>query len=109
MDAQSKPLTLPQIRSKLREVLPELHREHRVRSLAIFGSYVRGEADSASDVDLLVTFDEPPTLLELISLELKLSEVLGRKVDLVMKSALKPQIGQLILEEAEEIICDEAS
>jgi len=68
-----------------------------------------GEADSASDVDLLVTFDVPPTLLELISLELKLSEVLGRKVDLVMKSALKPQIGQVILEEAEEIVCDEAS
>lgn len=67
--------------------------------MGIFGSYVRGEQDSESDLDILVEFDEAPGLFEYIRLEDYLSEILGIKVDLVMKSALKPAIGKRILEE----------
>ncbi|HEY4563347.1 MAG TPA: nucleotidyltransferase family protein [Thermoanaerobaculia bacterium] len=84
----------------LHEHLPELAEKYHVRSLEVFGSYVRDEQTPESDLDVLVTFDETPGLLGYISLENHLSDLLGVKVDLVMKSALKPRIGQNILREA---------
>jgi predicted nucleotidyltransferase len=84
----------------LRQLLPELAEKHHVRSLEVFGSYVRGEQNAESDLDVLVTFDKTPGLLQYVALENHLSDLLGVKVDLVMKSALKPRIGQNILREA---------
>jgi predicted nucleotidyltransferase len=80
--------------------MPELSRRYKVKSLGIFGSYLRGEADEESDIDLLVDLEkESMTLLEFIALENRLSDLLGAKVDLVERSALKPAIGRRILEE----------
>jgi hypothetical protein len=90
----------------LRSHMPELSRRYKVASIGIFGSYLRGEADEESDIDLLVDLeegDEPLTLLEFIALENHLSDLLGAKVDLVEKSALKPAIGRRILEEVETV------
>lgn len=84
----------------LRQHLPELAENFHVRSLEVFGSYVRNEQTPESDLDVLVTFDKAPGLLRYISLENHLSDLLGVKVDLVMKSALKPRIGPNILREA---------
>jgi uncharacterized protein len=84
----------------LRQLLPELAQKYHVSSLEVFGSYVRGEQTPASDLDVLVTFEEAPGLLEYIGLENHLSDLLGVKVDLVMKTALKPHIGRRILSEA---------
>jgi predicted nucleotidyltransferase len=53
-----------------------------------------------SDLDILVTFKEDPSLLTYIAIENYLSDLLGIKVDLVMKDSLKPKIGQQILREA---------
>ena len=83
----------------LRQHLPEISRKYSVSYLGIFGSYVRGEQEPESDLDILVEFEEAPSLFEYIRLEDYLSEILGIKVDLVMKSALKPAIGKRILEE----------
>jgi len=84
----------------LRQSLPELAEQYHVHSLDVFGSFVRNEQTEASDLDVLVTFDEAPGLFEFIELEDRLSEALGIKVDLVMKSALKPRLEQRILHEA---------
>jgi hypothetical protein len=65
----------------------------------LFGSYVRDEQGPHSDVDVLVEFDEVPSLFEFIRLEDELARVLGRRVDLVMRDALKPGIGRMILQE----------
>ena len=54
---------------------------------------------SPSDVDILVDFEEPPSLFEFMDLEEYLSKLLGLKIDLVSKGALKPRIGKRILEE----------
>jgi predicted nucleotidyltransferase len=70
-----------------------------VRSLGIFGFFVRGEQQTRSDLDVLVEFDRAPTLFGFIDLSDHLTELLGVKVDLVMKSALKPTIGSFILAE----------
>ena len=87
------------IKKKIRENMSYLREKYRVRTIGIFGSYVRGENGTDSDLDVLVEFDEPPTLLEFIALERYIGELTGRKVDLVMKTALKPRIGEHILEE----------
>ena len=91
---------LEQILQELRRELPRLRREYKIRSLGLFGSYVRQEERSDSDLDLLVEFEETPSLLTFLAIENALSDRLGIKVDLVMKDSLKPSIGKSILAEA---------
>ena len=91
--------TLPTIIEQLRQQLPALMERYRVQSLGVFGSYVRQQQHAGSDVDVLVSFAEPPSLLQFIELEHELTDTLGLKVDLVMRDALKPTIGQHILRE----------
>ena len=87
------------IRRTLEQHLADLQERYHVLSLGIFGSYVRGQESGASDLDVLVAFSEPPSLLEFVALENHLCDLLGVKVDLVMRTALKPHLGQRILEE----------
>ena len=72
----------------------------RVKALFVFGSVARGDATSQSDIDLLVDFEEAPTLFEFARLRRALSEQLGHRVDLVSRAALKPQLRERILSEA---------
>ena len=85
---------------ELRQRLPTLAERYGVETLEVFGSYVRAEQKADSDLDVLVTFQEAPSLLTFIALENYLSDELGVKVDLVMKDSLKPAIGKVILSEA---------
>jgi predicted nucleotidyltransferase len=94
---------LPKAFQLLHKHLPELHEHYGVRGLWLFGSYLRGEQRKRSDLDVLVEFDRVPSLFEFIRLERYLSELLTMKVDLVMKSSLKPAIGRHILEEARPV------
>jgi len=95
----SNPQNLPEILEELRQLLPLLLERYSIETLGVFGSYVRQEASPTSDLDLLVTFSDPPGLIKFIELENTLSDYLGIRVDLVMKDALKPAIGKRILEE----------
>ena len=94
------PGDLDTILQRLRSRLPELQERYQVKTLAVFGSYVRHEQKHGSDLDLLVEFYEPPGLFGYIDLQDYLSGLLGVNVDLVMKAALKPAIGRHILREA---------
>jgi predicted nucleotidyltransferase len=76
-----------------------LRKNYGVKSLGVFGSYARRENRPGSDLDLLVEFDQAPTIFEFVRLERFLAAMLGVKVDLVMKTALKPEIGKRILTE----------
>lgn len=98
-----KSVSLNEIVAPLRAQLPSLAEQYHVGSLGVFGSYVRGEQTPESDLDLLVTFEEAPDLIQFIQLENQLSDTLGVKVDLVMKSALKPRIGERILAEVMDL------
>lgn len=84
----------------LRRELGTLRKKYNVKVIGLFGSFVRGEQKKGSDIDLLVEFREPIGLFKFLELEEHLSEVLGRKVDLVSRKALKPRIGKRILAEA---------
>lgn len=94
---------LEQIMAILRRHWPSLATEYHVRSMGIFGSYVRHEEKPGSDIDLLISFEETPSLLKFIELENRLSDLLGGKVDLVMKEALKPNIARRVLPEVVQI------
>ncbi len=91
---------LETFRRLLHEQLPYLAEQYQVASLELFGSHVRGDARQDSDLDVLVTFHRPPSLLRLIELEQRLSDMLAVKVDLVLRNSLKPRIGARILAEA---------
>lgn len=94
---------LNELKLKLNAARPELTDRFNVLSLGIFGSYIRNQANADSDLDLLVSFTEVPSLLEFIALENYLSDLLGVQVDLVMEDALKPHIGAHIQAEVERI------
>ncbi len=82
-----------------RELIINMCRDNDISMIGIFGSTARGEATASSDVDLLVRFAKPKSLLSLVRLERKLSEVLGRKVDLLTESAISPYLKDRILKE----------
>ncbi|VVB84248.1 Nucleotidyltransferase domain protein [uncultured archaeon] len=91
---------IDQIIMKLRENKPVLEKEYKVKTLGVFGSYVRGEQKKSSDLDVLVEFSKTIDLFKYIELENYLCEKLGVKVDLIMKDTLKPRIKDRILNEA---------
>jgi len=91
--------TLPEIERILRDQKPILREKFKVREIGIFGSVVRGEQKETSDLDLLVEFDEPIGLIKYVNLQNYLSERVGSRVDLVMKSGLKPRISKHVLKE----------
>jgi len=99
--ARPKKPSLDDILQALRGHLPGLREHYGVRSLGVFGSYVRGEERPGSDVDVLVEFEDnaKPSLFGLVALQEELSDALGVKVDLVEKKGLKPYIGKRILSE----------
>ena len=87
------------IRHELSIHKAELKARFKVKTIGVFGSYARGEQKQNSDVDVLVEFEQPVGLFEFMALENFLSDLLGIKVDLVSKKALKPHIGKQILQE----------
>lgn len=91
--------TLNEIIQKLKELKPEIEKRYQITEIGVFGSYVRNEQDENSDVDILVSISEDSklSLLGFCKAENWLSEILGIKVDLVMKNTLKPRIGKRIL------------
>ena len=81
--------TLDEIKSVLAQYKEELADRYKVSRIGIFGSYIRGEQREKSDLDILVEFREPIGL-EFIELAEFLENILGVKVDLVSKGAVKP-------------------
>ena len=75
--------------SKIRDIIIDHLKEFNPLKVGIFGSFARGDNKKGSDIDILVEFKNPPSLLNLIRLENELSEILGSKVDLVTTGSLK--------------------
>lgn len=92
--------SLEEIRKMIRAHERELREQFGVRGLAIFGSYSRGEQTERSDLDLLVEFEKPVSLLSLVSLENRLADITGIKVDLVPQEDIRPELRDEILAEA---------
>jgi len=76
----------------------ELQSRYSVEQIGLFGSWVRGDMTSSSDIDILVQLNER-SFDHYMDLKLLLEDTFGRKVDLVMESALKPRLREYILNE----------
>ncbi len=91
--------SLDEIKEIIKRHKEELKEKYGVKEIGIFGSFVREEAREDSDIDILVEFEKPVGFFKFLELEEYLSHLIGRKVDLVSKKALKPHIGKYILKE----------
>lgn len=92
---------LPRILRVLRAALPDLKARYRVKSLGVFGSYVRNDATKKSDVDVLIEFEEDARLglFEFVHIQNELTDLLGIQVDLISKGGLKPRISENVMKE----------
>jgi predicted nucleotidyltransferase len=95
--------TFKEIEKIIQKNKKELKEKYGLKEIGIFGSYVKGEQDENSDVDMLVEVERPMGFVKFIKLENHLSQILGIKVDLVTKKALKPYIGRRILQEVQYV------
>lgn len=84
-----------------RKKLLEICKRDDVVFMAIFGSFVTGDYKKDSDIDILVRFSKPKSLLELVRIERVLSEVLGRKTDLLTEASISPYLRGRIEREME--------
>jgi len=96
-------MTKTKIQQIKRKVVPVL-RKHGVKRASIFGSYVRGEEDQKSDIDLLVDLKDNMSLLDFLGLKQEVEEVLGKKVDLVEYQTVKPLLRKEILSDNVQIL-----
>lgn len=85
------------------KILPILKR-HGVKKAGLFGSVVREDFSKESDIDILVEIDKDISLLDFVGLKLEIEETLGKKVDLVEYSTIKPPLRDNILKEEVAIL-----
>ena len=83
-----------------REAILKLAEQRGVYDVRVFGSVARGDANEASDVDLLVSVRPGRSLLDLGGFLMDMQDLLGRKVDVLTDSGLKPRIRERVLHEA---------
>ena len=81
----------------------EVLKKYRVKSIALFGSYVRNEQKEGSDIDFLVDFGEGVTLFDIVELQDVLTDLLDKKVSIVSRKGLSKYVAPYILKEVETI------
>jgi predicted nucleotidyltransferase len=91
---------LKAIKKKLEELKPVLKERFKVTEIGIFGSWIREENKETSDLDILVEFEEPVSLLGVVKLENYLSERLDIKVDLIPQKDVREELKERIFKEA---------
>ena len=92
----------PLIENHRAEILA-LAERHGVRDVRIFGSMARGDADDASDVDLLVSLPSDKTGLALGGLLMDVQDLLHRRVEVVTERSLHPSFRERVLKEAQPL------
>jgi hypothetical protein len=80
-----------------------LQSNYGVKKIGLFGSYIKNTQSKKSDIDILVEFNKDIDLFDFLDVKDFLEKLLNRRVDLVMKSALKPNIKKHILNEVQYV------
>ncbi|MCB4791355.1 MAG: nucleotidyltransferase family protein [Elusimicrobia bacterium] len=86
--------------SKVLRKHDDLLKKYNVKAVFLFGSCLRSEEKENSDIDFIIDFKEPVSILEHVKLKNELEIIFGRQVDIVTRKALKPAIRENILKEA---------
>jgi len=92
-------ITKDDIIKAIRDFKQEIERRYKVKSIGLFGSFIRGVQKEDSDIDFLVDFEEGADLIDLIELEFFLTEKFNRKVEVVPRRTLKKELKEFILRE----------
>jgi len=93
-------MTVYDLLKEKREDVLRICAKYGARNVRVFGSVARGDADEASDIDLIVEFEPGRSLLDHAGLWLEPQELLGRKVDVVSARGIKPRIRNRVLQGA---------
>jgi hypothetical protein len=93
-------ITTDEILVRLRELKPQIFQKFRAKEIQLFGSNVRREQNSGSDIDILVDFEDDADLFDLTGLAIFLEDEFQQKVDVVPKQALREELQESILNEA---------
>lgn len=88
-----------EILKKLKKLKPILEKDYNITEIGLFGSYLRGEQNQDSDIDILLDHKSGLTFFKLIDLENLLNQTFNIKVDIAFKKYLKKNIGKRILSE----------
>jgi len=92
-----------QVISILTTLKPHLTGQYHIRRLGLFGSIIKGDISEHSDIDILVEFEEPPSIFGFLDLEEELTDALQNRVDLVDIDGLKPILRPNILAEVQYV------
>ncbi len=83
-------------REEIQHTIKNYLDQYPISRIGIFGSFARNEERPDSDIDILVTFEEPISLLALVRIHRELSELLNRKVDIVSEKYLHPRMKEAV-------------
>jgi hypothetical protein len=91
-------------KEQVTKILLDYFRSYKISRLGLFGSFRRGEERPESDIDVLVSFNQPLGLLEFVGIQQELTKLVGRKIDLVSDRAIKNEKLRNYIEEDLELI-----
>jgi len=95
--------TFEEIKEVLQKHKEEFRERYGLKEIGVFGSYIKGEQKEKSDLDILIELDKPIGFVRFMRLENTLSQLLGVRVEMVTRKALKPHIGKRILQEVKYV------
>lgn len=88
------------IKNQLHNKLADIQKNYHVKNIGVFGSFVKNKQTQKSDIDIIVEFEKGhKDFFNYMRLKYYLEDLLGRKVDLVIKDAVKPQLKEVIFNE----------
>ena len=96
-------MSLNELLQEKREDILRIATKRGATNVRIFGSVAPGEADSESDIDLLVDLEPGRSLFDLGGLPMDLQDLLGHKVDVVTERGLRERIRERVLREAKSL------
>lgn len=91
--------SLKDIKKLLKEHQAELKEKYNVKELGVFGSCAKDSMSPTSDIDIVVDFYELPDLFSFLEMEGYLEKILQEKIDLIERTAIRPQLKDMILKE----------
>lgn len=78
------------------QIIVDYLKQNRVKEIGLFGSFARNEMTPGSDIDILVEYTRGTTLFDIARMQIELTEMIGRKVDLISKNAVHGRIMKYI-------------